>query len=168
MITSKQISLQAALQDAGLRELGRPFDPQGNALWLTAIARVLKTNGQEEYVKVVNNGDNKPTVVKDYGSCAAIVKVVALYPIDILERRFRPDLRSPKAVFDFLTKHKYPADKVSALMSKDNKTPEQIAADKEAVNRLVTECAIKNAKAILEEEARCKAIGNIKDDSDDE
>lgn len=163
-MTPKQISLQAALQDFGLRELPKELQP--NEIWITAIGLVTKGCGSE-YVKLTNEND-APVVKKDYGTCSAILKIEKIFPVDKLDKRFVPDLRSNKAIIEFLSKNGYAPNQAEALLSKDNKTPEQIQEDRAKVKKAVTSVAIKLAKQTLAEEKRCRNIGRIKSEDDGE
>lgn len=168
-LTPKQISLQQGLQENGLRDLPKRYDPKSGEIWITALAMVRRSTGIEDYVYVVNEkADGVPVVKKDYGVCSAIAEIKAIYPIERLEKRFVPSLRTDKQIFDFLVKRSYDADMVSKKLSKEDKTPEQIEADRSEIRRLVNEAAIKNARETIEEERRCKNIGNINKDDDGE
>lgn len=162
MLTPKQISLQAALKDFGLRELPRELQP--DEIWITAIGFVTKACGKE-YVKLVNE-DDKPVVKKDYGTCAAIHKIDRIYPVDKLDKRFTPDLRSNKAIATFLEKNGENLQVVERLLTKEDKTAEQYQQDRAKVKKMVINAAIKLAKATLAEEKRCANIKYTKDENE--
>lgn len=157
------------MQEHGLRELPKPYDPKSGDVWITALAMVRRVTGIEDYVYVTNdNADGTPVVKKDYGVCAAIAEVKAIFPIEKLDKRFRPDLRSDKQIYEFLTKRGYDPDMVKKKLTKEDKSPEDINADRSEIKRLVNEAAIKDARLMLAEEHRVRNIGNVKSDKDGE
>lgn len=158
MLTPKQITLQEALQDAGMTDLPKEWTPESNSTWISAIVLCTKVGGQQEYVRCVNDGNGKPTVKKDYGRSAAILRYDRIFPTATLDKRFMPDLRSDKAIITFLDKAGYKPAVIEALLSKDGKTPEQAKADRNTVKEYVTKAAIKMAQKTLAEEQRCKNI----------
>lgn len=157
-LTPTEITLQEALSDCGLRALPKECKPDGNTVWITAIALVTKIGGRKEYVKCVNDGGGTPSIVRDYGTCAAIVSVNSIHPVDVLDKRFTPDLRSNETVIKFLSKNGYDESAVALLLSKEGKTPEQAKEDRAAVRGYVNKVAITLAKKTLAEEARCRDI----------
>lgn len=160
MITPEEETLQIALQEAGLRALPKEWKPESSVVWITAIALVTKVGCRREYVYCHNSGYNLPSVAKDYGACAAIISFDAIYPVEILDKRFTPDLRSNDAIIKFLAKNGHQASVVASLLSKDGKTPEEIKKDKAIVKSYVNQAAIVLAKKTLAEESRVNEIRN--------
>ena len=158
MLTPKQITLQEALSDAKLTDLPKEWTPDSNVTWITAIVLCTKIGGIHEYVRCVNDGDNRPIVKRDYGKPATIIKYDRIFPIHTLEKRFMPDLRSDKAIIAFLEKCGYKTEVIEAKLNKEGKSPEDVKADRAVVKTLVTKAAIKLAQTTLAEEERCKNI----------
>lgn len=166
-MTPKQIALGEALSAHGLREL--PRELQQDDVWIDALALVTRSTGVQDYVYVTNdNADGIPIVKKDYGICAAIARVDKLYPINYLDRKRIPDLRSNKAIVEFLAKNGYAPDKIEALLSKEDKSEEQAKKDRAKVKLFVNKVAIKLAKEMKQEQIRCENIGNVKTEDDGE
>lgn len=162
-MTPKQITLQAALQDFGLRELPAEYNPELNVPWVTGIALVTKAGGVTEYVRVSNRGDGSPEVKKDYGTPAAVLRYDRLFAVDKLEKRFIPVLRGRTAQLDFLVKNGYSTEEIIALLEKKDKTPEQIEADQNKIRGYINKVALSLAKTVLQEEKRCRNIYKPKD-----
>lgn len=154
MITPKEETLQLALQDYGLRALPKAYNRDSGTVWITGIALVTKVLGQQEYVKCTNNGLGVPVITRDYGAVASIISVDAIYPVDCVDKRFTPDLRSDKAIITFLSKNGHQPSVIESLLSKEGKTPEQIKTDRATTRQYINQAAIKIAKKTLAEEAR--------------
>lgn len=159
-LSPTEITLQEALQDFGLRTLPREWKSESNVIWVSGIARVTKVGSRTEYVKCVNNGHNIPSITRDYGACAAILSVDAIYPVDILDKSKTPDLRSDKAIIAFLSKNGYNEAAITSMLSKEDKSPEEFKADRAVVKGYITQVAITLAKKMLAEEDRVKEIRN--------
>lgn len=157
-LTSKDVTLQSALQDFGIRELPKEWKPESNVVFLNGIALVRKVGGIQEYCRFVNNGFGLPAITKDYGTCAAIVSIDAIYPVEYVEKKFVPDLRSNKAIIAFLSKNGHNENVISQLLSKDGKSPEQIEKDKAIVKDYINQASIAIAKKEYAERERCANI----------
>lgn len=163
MLTTKAITLQKELQSAGLRDLPNEWTPESGEIWITAIILCTKSNGLQEYVFAVNDGNNKPIIKRDSGTPAAIKTFDRYFPVDKLEKKFVPELRSLKAQKEFLIKNGYPEADMEALFSKDGKTAEQVESDRKAIKEYINKVALRLAKQTLAEEKRCRNIGKKKD-----
>lgn len=156
MITIKDKTLQECLEKTGLRELPKPL--QEGKVWIDGIALVTRINGIESYVLVQNDGEGNPNVVRDFGPCVMIKKIETIYPLNVLDKRSLPDLRSNKAMLDFLVRFGHDKEKAVALLNKDEKTEDEIAADRAAVKNSIFKIAIKLAKDNFAEEERCRNL----------
>lgn len=158
MLTQKEITLQAALQDFGLKDLPRMWDKNVSTM-IDGIALVTKVGGTKEYVKVSFDGE-EVIVVRDYGTCASIINIDKVYAVNVLDKKFTPDLRSDKAIVTFLGKKGYDETVIESLLSKDGKTPEQSKSDRAKVKKYVNLVALALAKKELAERDRCNEIRN--------
>lgn len=156
MITKKEETLQRCLEKTGLRKL--PSTVQEGKVWIDGIALVKRINGQEDYVLVQNDGDNNPNVVQDFGPCVMIHTIETIYPVNTVDRKFVPDLRSNKAVTEFLVRYNYDKDEITALLDKEGKTADRIAADRAKIKNYITKTSIRIAKDSIAETNRCLEI----------
>lgn len=96
MVTSKEKSLQAALQDNALQRDGLPkqFKNDGGDIWIRAIVLVVKSNLEECYCLYSRNGEGYMSLLKDYGSGTGIIKsVLGIHPFMYLDKeRFFPQM----------------------------------------------------------------------------
>lgn len=96
MVTSKEKSLQAALQDNSLLRDGLPkqYKNDGNDIWIRAIVLVSKSNLEDCYCLYSRNGEGYMDLLKDYGSGTGIVKsVLSIHPFLYLDKeRFFPKM----------------------------------------------------------------------------
>lgn len=60
----------------------------GKSVYISAVCRTLKSDGNNYYcvVEIDENGKNR--IVKDFGRCAAILKFEEIYPLSYLEPSF--------------------------------------------------------------------------------
>ena len=138
-------SLFAALQYCSLTEL--PAKDTGEDIWIKAIAKVLRRDGYEYYAyaeKDTRTGE--PKIVKNFGSIAAMVKVVEYYPFSFLKAKFMPV---------FKTKGK--EERVAYLSALDRKTDYSKLSLKE-LNKTIVCLAISNQ--LKYENNRAKKVGH--------
>lgn len=157
-MTPKEETLQLALQKTGLRTLPKALTPNDSRVWITGIV-LCRKGGFETYALANNDGYGKPSITQDFGPCITISSVLSIHPIDVLDKRLTPDLRSDKAVITFLSKNGYDEAQITAMLDKSaHATPEEAKADREKVKGFVNQVAIILAKKTLAEEERCKGI----------
>lgn len=160
MITVKQETLQRALEKTGLRELPKQIAADSTQIWITAIVMVEKAGGLQSYCLATNDGDGGVAITHDFGPSIAITKILSVYPVETLDKRFRPDLRSDKQVIIFLGKHGYDEATVAKMLDKaSHETAESLAEDRRKVRAMVNKVAIGLSKQTLAEEDRCRNIG---------
>lgn len=94
MKSKSQESLIDALSFCSLRDL--PEVEDGENVWIRAIAKVIKSNGQPYYVYVEKDANLNNKIVKDFGEIGAIVKVVEYYPFSYLKPAFMPKFKGNK------------------------------------------------------------------------
>ena len=78
----------------------------GKDVYIVAICKTLKSDGNNYYcvVEIDENGKNK--IVKDFGRCAAILKFEQIYPLSYLEpsyvKKFKKDEEGTAKLVDYL------------------------------------------------------------------
>lgn len=98
-ITEK--SLSHALAHFGLSELPEAWDK--GSVWVYAIAKVVKRNGETSYAMSRRCDGGKFKLVKDFGSTEAIYKVTEYYPTIYLKQSFMPNVRTKEECISYLT-----------------------------------------------------------------
>lgn len=156
-MTPKEETLQLALQKTGLRALPKALTPNDSRVWITAIV-LCRKGSFETYALANNDGSGKPSITHDLGPCITISQILSVHPVEVLDKRFTPDLRSNDAIIKFLSKNGYDESLIASLLSKDDKTLEQAKEDKGIVKSYINNVAIILAKKTLAEEERCKGI----------
>lgn len=139
-MTPLEETLGEVLSDFGIRELPPEWNPNGDTTLVDGIALVVKATGNE-YCKVANK-DGKTSVVKDYGRCAAILRIEKIFAVNTISKFNIPQFKSKDEVIHFLCKSVYDRAEVEALLSTDNKSPEQIKADRSEIKRRIDELLI--------------------------
>lgn len=87
-------SLIAALSECGLKHL--PEADTNEYYWVKAVGLVCKSDGSMNYAILRMGMDLKPTVVKDFGNIASIVKIKEIYPCVRLEEKWIPVFKTQK------------------------------------------------------------------------
>ena len=85
-MTDSQKSMFDCLEYCKVSTLPEPWD--GKSVYISAVCRTLKSDGNNYYcvVEIDENGKNR--IVKDFGRCAAILKFEQIYPLSYLEPSF--------------------------------------------------------------------------------
>lgn len=157
-MSPKEETLQLALQKTGIRSLPKALTPNDSRVWITAIV-LCRKGGFETYALANNDGKGNPSITHDFGPCIVISEILSVHPIDCLDKRFTPDLRSDKAIITFLSKNGYDEALITAMLDKSaHDTAEEAKADRAKVKGLINQVAIMLAKKMLAEEERCKEI----------
>lgn len=84
-------SLIDALSFCSLRDL--PEVEDGENVWIRAIAKVVKADGQSYYVYVEKDENLQNRIIKDFGPISALVKIVEYYPFSYLKPAFMPKFK---------------------------------------------------------------------------
>ena len=85
-------SMLDALSYCDLRDV--PEADTNKYIWLRALALVEKADGNRAYVLMEKNENGKDVIKKDFGTTAAIVNIVEVYPFKLLEAQFLPEFQS--------------------------------------------------------------------------
>lgn len=122
-MTDSQKSMFDALEFVHKSELPEPWN--GKDVYISAICKTLKSDGNNYYcvVEIDENGKNR--IVKDFGRCAAILKFEEIYPLSYLEpsflKRFKKDEEGAARLVEYLKNEGVEMDYESA----DRKTLEK-------------------------------------------
>lgn len=144
MITNEEKTLSEALFCAGLTSLPKE---NSESLWIKAIVKVKKCDNSNNYAIALNSADGKPSVIRDFGNMARIVKIENVYPFYIMPKDAIPDLRNRQDIIEYLSNMcGYTVEEATLLMSRKkadgtDKTADEIKADKETAKKVITEVA---------------------------
>lgn len=103
MLNSEK-SMFDCLEYCKVAKLPEPWN--GKDVYISAICKTLKNDGNNYYcfVEIDENGKNK--IVKDFGRCAAIIKFEEIYPLSYLEpsflKRFKKDEEGTFRLVEYL------------------------------------------------------------------
>ena len=103
MIDSEK-SMFDCLEYCKVAKLPEPWN--GKDVYISAICKTLKSDGNNYYcvVEIDENGKNR--IVKDFGRCAAILKFEEIYPLSYLEpsylRKFKKDEEGTAKLVEYL------------------------------------------------------------------
>jgi hypothetical protein len=90
MITNlKERTKLDALSYCRLKKMPEIYD--GESLWVSAIALVSKSNGQESYVLLRKNEKLGDDVIKDFGSVSSIAVIKEIYPFEFVKKKDLPN-----------------------------------------------------------------------------
>lgn len=140
MKNKSEESLIDALAYCNLRALPEPDDKEN--VWIRAIAKVAKADGQEYYA-YVEKGDNlENRIIKDFGSISAMVSVIEYYPFSYLKPAFMPKFKG---------KSKEGKDERIAYLTRYNKDVDYSNLSVKELDRIILLGAIKKQ---MEQEKR--------------
>lgn len=103
-MTSSELSKFECLEYCKVATLPEPWD--GKSVYISAVCRTLKSDGNNYYcvVEIDENGKNR--IVKDFGRCAAILKFEEIYPLSYLEpsylKKFKKDEDGTAKLVEYL------------------------------------------------------------------
>lgn len=142
MTEKEEKSLFDSLAAAGLSILPEKLKSD-SAVWLQAVARVLKRDNSRNFCLVENDGFNKPKVTKGFGNIAIIEEFESIYPYTFLNDTYLPNFKNRKDIHNYLVDNGLQEEKSLNLLSKRGKTEEELAKDKQTIIDLVYCIAIK-------------------------
>lgn len=106
-MTRTEQSMYDALEYCNLATL--PEIADGKSVWCNAIAKTKKVDGNHYYCYVEIDLDGKPRIIKDFGTCVAIVRFEEFYPIHYLEptyiRKFAKNDEANEKMIEYLMEH---------------------------------------------------------------
>jgi hypothetical protein len=103
MLNSEK-SMFDCLEYCKVAKLPEPWN--GKDVYISAICKTLKNDGNNYYCVVEIDGNGKNKIVKDFGRCAAIIKFEEIYPLSYLEpsflKRFKKDEEGTVRLVEYL------------------------------------------------------------------
>lgn len=152
------------LKAIGWPDLPQPIGAGYKKTWIKAVVKVRKYSGVESYCLAVNDGGGNPRIIRDFGPTAIIAEVLSIHPYEeTASQRIIPRFVSDEQRVKYLRKFGYKAAEIAALLSTENKTPEQIEANRAQVNSFIEQAALKQAKALSDIEEESKELRSIAD-----
>ena len=139
-----ELTLTDALNCAGLSSL--PKEATDN-FWMKAVVKVTKCDNSQNYAIAVNNAKGEPSVVRDFGNMARIIRIENVYPYYVMPKSAIPNLRNKQDIATYLnaTISMKTEDVLQKLSRKKedgtDKTAEELKADKDEIETLVMKVA---------------------------
>lgn len=142
--------LEEALRYAKVADLPPEINDAYKKHWVRAIVKVLRSNGDTGYCLAINDGQNKPKIVRDVAPTGMILRVLSIHPYEDYTRNIIPRFANDEQVVKYLCKSDFKRSDIEKLISKEDKTQEQIKADRELIKGYIERVANKQA-GLLEE-----------------
>lgn len=113
-----------------------PEKEDGKSVWLNAIAKTKKNDGNYYYCYVERDKNTgKPKIVRDFGACRAIIEYVEYYPLLYLDasyvKRFKKDDEGTERLIEYLKKEGIDIDFDNATRKDLDKENIKIAIQKQ-------------------------------------
>jgi hypothetical protein len=103
-MTLSEKSMFEALQFVNKATLPEPWD--GKSVYITALCKTLKADGNNYYCLVEIDEDGKNRIIKDFGRCVAILKFEEIYPLSYLNpsyvKKFKKDEEGTAKLVEYL------------------------------------------------------------------
>lgn len=93
-------TLIEGLKFAQIPELPEKWDEKN--VWVKALAKVRRCNNKVEFVVVKNNGSNKPSIIKSFGTVSAVHEFMEIYPFELLSPVYIPEFRNKAEIINYL------------------------------------------------------------------
>lgn len=152
-----------ALKEIGWPDLPKAIGEGYKKKWIKAIVKVRKYSGVESYCLAVNDGNDKPRIIRDFGPTAIISEIISIHPYEETGKNIIPRFTSDEQVFRYLTKSDFKAEEIASLLSKDSKTPEQIEADRAKIKGYIKHVAMQQAKVLSDADADARELASMAD-----
>ena len=140
--------LEEALRVAQIGDLPPAIDETYKRHWLKAIVKIQRSNGEIGYCLAVNDGNDKPRIIRDINPTGVIVKILSVHPYEESTRNIIPFFNTQEQVIKYLCKGDFRRPEIEALLATEGKTPEQINADNEVIKDYIRQVAVKQAQRI--------------------
>ena len=139
-------SKMKALNALFCNEMPEILNKDGDKIWALGLAKVYRGNCSHSYVIVANDGENNPSLVRDFGDNSIIVKFEEIYPVYYLDNDTMPLLTKQSDFVTYLSTRGYKADEIRELLSEElengkKKTKKQLEEDKAFVMKAVISIA---------------------------
>lgn len=155
--------LEEALRIAQLGDLPPAIDDAYKRHWLKAIVNIQRSNGEIGYCLAVNDGNNKPRIIRDFNPTGIIVRVLSVHPYEESDRDIVPRFVNNEQILKYLCKYGYQRSELTALITKDGKTAEQINADNELIKGYIRQVANKQVQIKLESDEQARTLAAMAD-----
>lgn len=155
--------LEAALRAAQIIDLPPAIDDKYKKTWIKAIVKVQRNNGDKGYCIGVNNGDNKPRIIRDFYPTGIIIGYLSIHPYEESARGIMPHFTSGTQILKYLCKYGYDRAEIERLLATDGKTDEQIKANKSVLKGYVAQVAAKQAQIKSESDEQAKKLVAMSD-----
>lgn len=110
----------------------------GKDVYISAICKTLKADGNNYYCVVEIDEEGKNRIVKDFGRCAAIIKFEEVYPLSYLEpsyvKKFKKDEEGTAKLVGYLKNEGVKMDFESADRKMLDKANIRVAIKKQNAN----------------------------------
>lgn len=105
-------SMFECLEFCKVSRLPEPHDKK--SVWLTAICKTKKNDLGSYYAYCERDVEGKPTIVRDFGPCRAIVEIEEYYPLLYLDSsyviKFKKDEEGTKRLINYLKENEVVMD----------------------------------------------------------
>lgn len=167
-MTQEEKTLSEAMSYARVSKMPSEYKPGSQKIWTRAIVKVKKINNKLSYALAMNDGCNKPRIVKDFGDTGAIKAIEAIYPYEFAPSDIVPSLRNKKDIEQFLVRIGCNAQNVQYLLSNDDadgnpKSEEQKESDKQKVKSIIEKYVVEQSVVLARAQDRAKALSEKHD-----
>ena len=150
--------LEEALRIAQLGDLPLAIDETYKKHWLKAIVKIQRSNGETGYCLAVNDGNNKPRIIRDFNPTGIIIRILSIHPYEETERNIMPRFANDEQVVKYLCKNGFKRDEIVYLLKTEGKTDEQVNADKEILKSYIMQVANKQVQIKLESDEQARTL----------
>lgn len=140
--------LEEALRVAQTGDLPLAIDETYKKHWLKAIVKIQRSNGETGYCLAVNDGNDKPRIIRDFNPTGIIIRVLSVHPYEESTRNIIPFFNTEEQVIKYLCKGDFRRPEIEALLTTEGKTLEQINADNELIKGYIRQVAMKQAQQV--------------------
>lgn len=155
--------LEEALRIAQLGDLPPAIDDAYKRHWLKAIVKIQRSNGEIGYCLAVNDGNNKPRIIRDFNPTGIIIRILSIHPYEETERNIIPRFANDEQVVKYLCKNGFKRDEIVYLLKTEGKTDEQVNADKEILKSYIMQVANKQVQIKLESDEQARTLAEMAD-----
>lgn len=155
--------LEEALRIAQLGDLPPAIDDAYKRHWLKAIVKIQRSNGETGYCLAVNDGNNKPRIIRDFNPTGIIIRILSIHPYEETERNIIPRFANDEQVVKYLCKNGFKRDEIVYLLKTEGKTDEQVNADKEILKSYIMQVANKQVQIKLESDEQARTLAAMAD-----
>lgn len=155
--------IESALLVARVADLPPAIDDDYKKYWIKAIVKIQRSNGDTGYCIAVNDGSDRPRIIRDFNPTGIIAGILSIHPYEESERGIIPHFTSGRQILKYLCKYGYNPAEIEALLSTENKTTAQLAVDKAILKGYVTQVAAKQAMIKSESDEQARQLAAMAD-----